>query len=112
MNTDEIELNDHVVLQITTDNEGRKYHNIKFKRLTKAVICRDGKNTVVLGYPRIVYREGNSTFGDEIYMQFWIITENGEYDANSPYSNFEYYFKDKEGIEFLELVVKYIQSLN
>ncbi len=106
---EEIHLKGNIYLQIQ-HHKGCEFHNIKYKSLTKSVLCIDGVNKTFLGYPRIVYRKGGVN-GGEIYFQFWIKGEENSYKANSSWDNFEYYLTSKEGIELLEVALEYIKSL-
>lgn len=107
----EIMLGNNAFLQICFDEDGRRYFNIKRKKPVDAVVCIDGINVHVRGEFRIVYREGNSKFGDEIYFQVWINEQDKEYTANSPYANIEYYMPKEDALEMMDIAFRYINSI-
>jgi len=107
----EKEIADNIVVQVSKDKQGRNYHNIKYKLKTNAIYCIDGKNNVFYGHPRIVYRECDSFFGEEMFFQFWIRGKDKEYTASSPYNNIEWYFKTEAGVDFLIKATEYIRNI-
>lgn len=107
----EFYIDDDIAVQVAEDQEGRVFYNIKYKKKQDGVFCKDKKNQVLKGYPRIIYRVGNSRFGEEIYFQFWITEEGENYTANTQWENMEWYFSTTSGIRFLEVAVDYIKKI-
>lgn len=110
-NQTETQLTKYCFLQVSKDKEGREYHNIKFKKQIEAVLCIDGVNKVFFGFPRVVIRKGNSHFGEQVYIQFWIQEKGKEYKDNTQWQNFEFYFTNMEFLEFITIVYNYIKDL-
>lgn len=93
------------------EKNNETFHNFKLKKTTEAILSIDGKNKVLFGMPRIVYRTRNKTYGNQIYFQFWIQEKGQDYNASSEWSNFEIYFTEEEGLRFLETTLKFIKKL-
>jgi len=100
-----------IVQNKNKDGKGNYYRNSYLNQDAEAVICVDGKNQVFKGNPKIVLRKGASKFGNQILFQFLINKKVEEYKANSKHDVLEFYFSEKDGMEFLKDTIKFFEGL-
>lgn len=94
------------------DNKGKVYHNFYLNSETDVVFSEKGKNRVFTGVPKIVYREGESHFGEQIYIELLLKNERGDYGASTSHETVDVYFSTQAGILFLREALEGICLIN
>lgn len=95
----------------TKDNQGNTYLNGFFNNGGEAIFCFNGTNLGFKGVPKLVLRKGgNSKYGNQFIVQFYIKEKIENYETNSKHNVMEFYFNEKEGIEFLENFLKFLKQ--
>lgn len=85
-----------------TDKDGREYLVLGSKTMSESVIAWHGQNVVFKGFPRLMLRRGDSVFGEQLVMQFYIKELAKTYEVRSEREVIEIYFSREQGIEYLK----------
>lgn len=94
-----------------TDKEGRIYHNFYFRDTTEAVTAIEGINKSYYGTAKVVLREGESSFGEQMVFMFLFNGQNSKYCGKSKHNTIEWYLPKDKGINFLFEVMEGINLL-
>ena len=93
-----------------TDSENRLYKHIILPGIKKAVLTNKGMNKEFEGEVKIVIREGESKFGEEVLIEFRILEELKEYSTATKHNCFESYIKKEEAIELFDQILKKLKK--
>lgn len=88
------------------DAKGRKYYNGYANLVTNAVVSF-GNNIQFSGKPKLVIREGDSVFGDELLFQFFILEKAKDYTRNTEHNTIEFYLPKEFGLKFCQDMLDY-----
>ena len=99
-----------MINKVFQDRQGRVYKHYIAEGDKKAIICRKGINKLFNGTFKLVSREGDSVFGDEVIVEFLMKGLEKEYSANSNHECVEIYLKKEEAIELLEGMLKQLKG--
>jgi len=97
---------------IKKDNEGKTYYTGYYDKLGSAIVSLDNINIEVIGTPKINIREGNSKFGEQLFIELLrdgAIT-NRKTVKKSEYDTVEIYFPRVTGLKFFKDFIKYYEN--
>ena len=95
---------------LTNDDKERKYYKM-FGSQSTCVSSIGDKNIEYVGIPKFNIRTGNSTFGDEFFVEFQVKSVANEYKSNSSYDTIEIYLDIKEAKKMFNTLFMFFEKL-
>lgn len=103
---------DFKTIEVTnTDSKGRIYHHIAIPCIKEGVLSLGESNMVYEGWFKVVLRNGESKFGEQVIFEFRIDKLKETYPCKSKHDCFEVYMPKKEALEvFARIINKIVEE--
>ena len=92
------------------DSTGREYVVGYANTATNSTVTIGGRVVTLRGNPKVTWRRGNSTFGEELIIDFKVLGKVNDYPTVTPHESIEIYFPKDIGVAFLKECIAHIEN--